>query len=392
LRRGGSSTRPASVYALTTNDVGSPEWASRLRRSSAPVVVVGSGKTAMDTILALGNSCGDRSRIRCIVVRGSWFFDRAVLNGEEGPSLIFGVLDMYDGTNAAEVYAEFARRRLFHSVVPAPFSFLSATASREELDEVRRILRLSAIPDESSAGGGRLVRAHLLDIEGGGGDSDGDGGTPSDSHLVLRDCDDAAVRRVRVPPGTFVVDCTDGVALSADDYLPVVSPDGLVLSPQAACGFSGPSTHLLTHLWYLGRIDPLWRALPRIDFDRRKDKLGIAIQMLVVLMAGTVGAALTREVRRGTKALPKGRRGRNGGTEELRRRTLSSLPALVAKMQRIMPLRYDDEKFAATSRNGDCKFLPGRIGSTALTATDKCDGGTVERGLKARGTVRQAKL
>ena len=68
------------------------------------------------------------------------------------------------------------------------------------------------------------------------------------------------------------------------DHRPVVSHEGLVLNPQQICGFSGPSANWATHLFYLNRLDPFWKRIPRLAIDRNdRAKAGMELFMTVVL-------------------------------------------------------------------------------------------------------------
>jgi hypothetical protein len=68
-----------------------------------------------------------------------------------------------------------------------------------------------------------------------------------------------------MPAGTVIVNCTDSLATDeqSDSWEHIVQNDGLVLAPQAAVGFTGPSANILVHAWYCNTLGETWRKLLR---------------------------------------------------------------------------------------------------------------------------------
>lgn len=93
-----------------------------------PIYIMGSGKTAIDAILAL-DTLGPqvRKRLRCITGRGCWFICRDAMADFQNyrKHLIEGLM-MYDGTNAREVYQFLGSKGAFHAPFPDPETHMNA--------------------------------------------------------------------------------------------------------------------------------------------------------------------------------------------------------------------------------------------------------------------------
>ena len=126
-----------------------------------------------------------------------------------------------------------------------------------------------------------VMRAHLVDIV----EEDGK------IFLKLRELDGKTYFQKEVPEGTFLVNCTDHFVPKQMEHEPILSEDGLVLSPQTISGFSGPSANYCTHLFYMERLEHVWKNLPRLEMDLTdKTKFGIELGMCVLVST----EALTR--------------------------------------------------------------------------------------------------
>merc|ERR1712061_327704 len=111
-----------------------------------------------------------------------------------------------------------------HSVAPEAESFLIGICSSAEIQAVRDIL----YPVEE-----KMIKAHLVDIVA----------TDNSSvQLRLRRVSGGASFMLPIEPGSIVINCTDH--LVPQPTRPIISHDGLVLSPQGICGFTGPSANL----------------------------------------------------------------------------------------------------------------------------------------------------
>jgi len=171
----------------------------------------------------------------------------------------------YDGTNAREVMVKMEGRGFVHSAIPDAGSFILGVCSQEEVSLVKEALR----PPEE-----KIIKAHLVDIV----DEHGD------PVLQLRALDGRTHFTRNIERGSFVINCTDHIPFGEGQHEPVLSDDGLVLTPQGLCGFSGPTANICTHLFYTGRLEPLWRKMPRGDFSiEDKCKSGLEALMLVVM-------------------------------------------------------------------------------------------------------------
>ena len=242
----------ARVHTLSPVDVLSAKWNALMSYGSdagAPIWVIGSGKTAMDTMYQLTRRLGPtRGRLRCIAGRGTYFIRREAAFTDDwwelnkpgtrtGSDFFVDMLEMYDGTNEAEVYAEMQSKGFLHSPIDGPTNFLLGMCSTEEVETVRAALS----PQDQC-----VIKGHLMDIID--NEDDDDGGSSDGCLMKVRGVDGTVFTR-QLPTGSFVINCTDHIGLGTNFFDPVVSDDGLVLAPQMLCGFSGPSANHLTHAW-----------------------------------------------------------------------------------------------------------------------------------------------
>ena len=140
-----TSTR---INSLSPGDVLAPHWKSAMRFSDKPIFVIGSGKTAMDAINHLhASGAAFANRICCISGRGMWFIIRDVAFPTEfmarnftGRTIVdwfIEMIELHDGDNEKQVYAELARQGFFHSAIPDPQNFALGISSRAEIASVR---------------------------------------------------------------------------------------------------------------------------------------------------------------------------------------------------------------------------------------------------------------
>ncbi len=85
------------------------------------------------------------------------------------------------------------------------------------------------------------------------------------------------------------MNCTESLGRAEqNEYERILSDDGLVLAPQTACGFTGPSAHMLTHAWYLGKLEKVWRRLIRVSLEVPRDKYKLGLHALYPLIFNVV--------------------------------------------------------------------------------------------------------
>merc|ERR1712046_424256 len=107
----------SKVHSLVPADVSSPQWIHRMRYSkNKPIIVVGSGKTAMDVMNYLNlHLKGVAERLCCIAGRGTFFINRGALSGNQSSSEtsapdfldhLVNCLQLFDGTNGKQVCQE----------------------------------------------------------------------------------------------------------------------------------------------------------------------------------------------------------------------------------------------------------------------------------------------
>lgn len=207
------------------------------KEHSEPVWVIGSGKTAMDTIVALARSNPDR-RIGMVTGTGTYFFKRDLVNptgakrwlgGVRYNSIFEGAAKRFDGSNAAAV-SEWCRERFGTSplVDPAPRHAFPTLLSEDETATV-------------AAGVSELVRDHLADVVD----------DPSGPVMVMR-----KGARHPIPSGSWVINCTGHLGPRTMDYLPYVSPSGRAMSINSTSVTEVPpaAAYFLTHLFFLDRL------------------------------------------------------------------------------------------------------------------------------------------
>lgn len=286
------SSKSDKVISLAPVDVLTSEWNLKMRFSSdgkslntAPIYIVGSGKTSMDVIYHLSKKLkGIEDRLHCISGRGTWFLNRGKLNptndknywtrnmyGYDTPlDYLQKMFSMYNGKNAPEVYKEMAKVGFLHTAMPDAENFLVGVCSSEEIATVRQAL----CPPKD-----KIIRAYLIDVVESLSEE------KETLQLKLSSVDGSKIFYKRLEPGAIIINCTAHVGFSnLAGHYPVVSHEGLVLSPQQICGFSGPSANWATHLFYLNRLDSLWKRIPRLAIDPNdRAKAGIELFMTVVL-------------------------------------------------------------------------------------------------------------
>ena len=220
--------------------------------SDAPVWVIGSGKTAMDTAHALINRHPGRE-VNLLAGSGTYFAHRDRLfptggrrwwGGLKFNAFADEVTRMFDGTNEEEV-ARHWRERCGVWVTPSTGNFLLGVLSTAERDAIAAGLR-------------DIVMDHLVDVV----DRDGR------AEMQLRS---GAVRAI--DPDSWIVNCTGYLLKHSPPYEPYTSPSGRVLSLNAR----GATLHLTTymgyflpHLMFTGQLTevPLYE-LDMIDLRRK---------------------------------------------------------------------------------------------------------------------------
>lgn len=202
----------------------------------APVWIIGSGKTAIDTAHTIITRQPGRE-VGLVTGSGTYFFNRDLVYvegarrwfGGTRPNLMFTrIANRFDGTNVDEVVGvcrdEYGVTPL-DSAAHNAFGILSAA----EADTVR-------------AGLSHVIGDHLVDVV------DRDAGP----EMVLR-----SGERRPVPAGSWVVNCTGYLNPRDVDHEPYTSASGRVLSINSSSmtlGFSSVAGYYMTHLMFLGKL------------------------------------------------------------------------------------------------------------------------------------------
>jgi hypothetical protein len=260
-----SSTRVRSV-GVSDPVLTTPEFLE----SDSPVYVIGSGKTAMDTVLHLRRR-GPRRPVHLIVGSGMWFavrdnfFASGIRRHVRGTLIGDGFLrlcDLFDGQNEAAVMETLEREGLVMNVFGHGGNYRLGLLSFTERDEIR-------------AGVHEVHRGHLVDV---------DGGT-----IILRE--GAQERRLPVADGSWFVNCT--THFRQVPHEPILQDGGVVCAPQFAMGFSGTTAYYVTHLWYRGELGAVAPQFFRIRVDvEPKLRFGPHVALMVMANMAMAGARL----------------------------------------------------------------------------------------------------
>jgi hypothetical protein len=239
----GNHVLPSSPLSASSDSVRSttpeelPGTIAGHPRNSAPIWIVGSGKTAMDVALMLGRSCPGRE-VNMVAGSGTMFSRRETFfptgprrwyGGTRINAMLREVALRFDGTNEREVGAWFLDT---YGISPsnAAANFFSGYLSDAECAEVRAGLR-------------RIEPGYLDDVV------DATGGPA----LTFRDG-----RSLAIPAGSWIVNCTGYLAQPRHPYEPFASEKGKVLSIQLRSSVTGPFTpfagYYLTHLMFRGKL------------------------------------------------------------------------------------------------------------------------------------------
>jgi hypothetical protein len=227
-----------------------------IRSSRAPVWLIGGGKTATDTALALLD--GDPHREVNMVAGAGTFFTRRDDCFPTGPRRWYGgtmisamgaqVARRFDGTNEIEV-AEWFRRSYGTSLTPHSRNYLLGILSTAESNALR-------------AGLNETLVDYLVDVV----DAD-------EPQLVLR----SGTRR-SIQPGSWIVNCTGYLLRDGRPYEPFISRGGRVLSLQtrsATMHLTYLAGYMLTHLLFLRALGG--SGLYQLDMQALRAKNVVAL-------------------------------------------------------------------------------------------------------------------
>ncbi len=210
-----------------------------IREDDAPIWIIGSGKTAMDTAHLLikelpGREVNLVAGPGTIFARRDTFFPTGARRWYAGTPINTAsrqVSQRFDGTNEDEVRDWY---RTTYGIGPTPDAkdFFSAYLSDTELAVITAGLR-------------SIEHDYFTDAVDGAGD---------DVDLAFR-----SGRTLTVPSGTWLVNCTGSLLRTPHAYEPYVSPSGRTLSIQMRSSTTGAFSpfagYYLTHLLFTGRME-----------------------------------------------------------------------------------------------------------------------------------------
>ncbi|WP_223162661.1 NAD(P)-binding protein [Nocardioides antri] len=231
----------------------------------APVWVIGSGKTGMDTVHALITNHPGRD-VNLIAGTGTFFVNRDRFyptgasrwwRGTRPNWFVAEMANRFDGTNEAEV-ATWARETAGLWATPRADHLFIGLISEAEIERIRAGLR-------------RVVMDHLVDAV----DPDS---TDGPVRVILRSGD-----HVDIEPGSWIVNCTSHFDFTGrPTEPPYVSPSGrsVRIGATGMFGFSSFAGYFLTHLLFLDKITtvPLY-TLDGIALFQRSPLAGVTAAM-----------------------------------------------------------------------------------------------------------------
>ncbi|MEO6472432.1 MAG: NAD(P)-binding protein [Aeromicrobium sp.] len=242
-----SSSQVRSV-APETCDMRSGEIAG----DNAPVWVIGSGKTGMDTVHALITQQPGRE-VNLVAGTGTFFLSRDRFypagasrwwRGTRPNYVITKMADRFDGTNEHEVF-NWVRDTYGTGAIPKAEHFFLGTLSEAESERIR-------------GGLGQVVMDHFVDAV----DVDAVDATDDGRGVQIH------VRKgspIDIAPGSWIVNCTSHFTYRERIVnVPYVSPSGRVVTigTSVMFGFSAFAGYFLAHLLFTGKITevPLYQA------------------------------------------------------------------------------------------------------------------------------------
>lgn len=251
-----------------------------IAQDSAPVWIIGGGKTGMDTALALVSGQPKRD-VRMLVGGGTAFSARERMfptgvsrwvGGSRATQWASDVSLRFDGTNEAEVM-EWVLGNGGHSPVDAPRDYAFGILGRDEAATIR-------------TGVAEFVADYLEDVRD----------TAVGPQLVLRSGSTRPIEE-----GTWLVNCSGYLARHDRPYEPYVDPNGRVLTISDRSA----TTHLTSFAGYFLTHALMRDLLPLADLyevdlvelrEKAKPAMGIAGLTLTMHNMGVLFDALPRSL------------------------------------------------------------------------------------------------
>jgi hypothetical protein len=240
-----SSSRVRSISPSQLEDLG-----LLAGNDGSPALIVGSGKTAMDTVLALLSGSPNR-RISLVAGSGTFFSDREKLfptghrrwyTGTSVNSALAQVAQRFDGHNATSA-SDYFLHTYGLSPLEAPIHNFFGILSKPECTAVRERLK-------------RVTKDHLEDVV------DADRGPVA----LLR-----SGASIALEPDTWLVNCTGHFKPREIEHEPYSSPSGAITSINSSSvtlGFSSFSAYFQAELLFRDLLTAV--PLYAVDFDALK--------------------------------------------------------------------------------------------------------------------------
>lgn len=241
------------------------------------VWVIGSGKTAMDTIVALVTANPARP-VGMVTGTGTYFYSRDLVNavgvrrwtgGVRYNAIFAAAAKRFDGTNASDVSAWcLARYGVSPLETPAPTHVLFALLSESESRTV-------------AAGVKDVIRDHLVDVVD----------EASGPVMLLR-----TGARHPIPAESWVVNCTSQLPARNMEHRRYVSTSGRTLSINSTSSTfmnSAVSAYFLSHLFFANKL--VGAPLYELDLNGlRRDAPEAALAVVSALILHNVSVVFER--------------------------------------------------------------------------------------------------
>lgn len=235
------SSRSVISLSPDQNNLLGPE----LTESTAPIYVVGGGKTGMDTAHTLIRAFPHR-KVRMLIGAGTVFLSRDITSPR-------GLRRHWGGRTALEVFLDVGARFDGRNELEVMDYFRSAYGVSLDQQCRRFMFGLLSQQENREIGTGldEVIRDHLTDVVD----------SPSGPLMVLR-----SGERRPIEPGAVLINTTGYVGRADYVYEPYLSTSGNVLSvhPASTTHFlSSQASYFLTHLFLSGDL----RSVPLYEVD-----------------------------------------------------------------------------------------------------------------------------
>jgi len=237
----GANIQPTNSYKISANDdyvrsitiydICQSKWKHQICATSAPIYIIGSGKTAMDTILWLSKIPEVKNRVHIISGRGVYFINRDAYKSNLN-NYTFKLISDFDTNNIDDVYVNALKKGIFLSAHPNPKKWNLGIISEQEIEVIKNMIQH------------KILDKRLLKVD-------------NDGKFILQDANNntSPLEYLSVPKGTIIINCAtrsihDNNSVKKEG---VLKYDNLFLTipTNSPLGYTYDTSHILTHFWYM---------------------------------------------------------------------------------------------------------------------------------------------